>query len=180
MARRSKIFEVKNWFDIIIAGLVMIFFSILTSNQSRRSFSNLGKTENIMNKSLKTFGYGQLKTDPCNVTINLPYFENENGNSLGGQQLFFLETSGARGLSGRQVCSVESAALHSQIGRIHLLFKSTQIDLNKRKSMCELYHNYKNVHFYTLNFTRLFEQTPVEGIEKRIRMFPCPILILLS
>ncbi|XP_075262031.1 lactosylceramide 4-alpha-galactosyltransferase-like [Convolutriloba macropyga] len=91
-----------------------------------------------MNKSLKTFGYGQLKTDPCNVTINLPYFENENGNSLGGQQLFFLETSGARGLSGRQVCSVESAALHSQIGRIHLLFKSTQIDLNKRKSMCEL------------------------------------------
>ena len=161
----SSLFD-KNRIYLILIAFIIFIFSSISLRQSGGTFYSLNFANNYSN--IDNFYTLKPSKHSCNVTINLPSFESDDGNSLSGQQVFFLETSGARWLSGRQVCSVESAALHSQIGRIHLLFKSTQIDLNKRKAMCELYHSYKNVHFYTLNFTRLFEQTPVEGIEKRI------------
>ena len=46
----------------------------------------------------------------CNILVPLPFY---NGTSEESDQLFFLETSGKSYLSGRQACSVESAALYS-------------------------------------------------------------------
>ena len=82
-------------------------------------------------------------------------------------QVFFLETSGRAFLNGRQSCSVDSAAINS--GLIpKVILRSPILNLSASYSMCQLYHNYKNVEFYTIDFEDLFKDTPVEGIMSQI------------
>ncbi|XP_075261006.1 lactosylceramide 4-alpha-galactosyltransferase-like [Convolutriloba macropyga] len=100
----------------------------------------------------------------CNILVPLPFY---NGTSEESDQLFFLETSGKSYLSGRQACSVESAALYSGLP-IKVIIRNENLDLSISATTCHLYFNYTNVQFYTVNFTELFLDTPVAGIEERV------------
>ena len=100
----------------------------------------------------------------CNRNITLQEFNSSYSEKL---QVFFLETSGKTYLSGRQSCSIESAALQSGLVS-KVILRSSILDLSKSTSVCRLYYYYKNVEFYTINFSKLFENTPVVGIEKKI------------
>ena len=105
------------------------------------------------------------KVNPkCSKIITLNLFNEENSQQ---NQAFFLETSGKNSLGGRQSCSIESAALASGLN-LKVILKSFTLDLSKCRSLCDLYWNYKNVQFFTINFTKLFTDTPVEGIENQV------------
>ncbi|XP_063714638.1 alpha-1,4-N-acetylglucosaminyltransferase-like isoform X2 [Symsagittifera roscoffensis] len=78
-----------------------------------------------------------------------------------------METSGKSYLDSRQSCSVESAALKSELIS-KVLFKSPTLDLSKSDSLCELYYNYDNVEFYTTDLGELLRGTSAEGLEERV------------
>ena len=75
-------------------------------------------------------------------------------------QVFFLETSGRSFLKGRQVCSIESAAVNSGLVA-KVILRSPYLDLSKSKSFCDLYYGYTQVEFYTINYVELFRQVAV-------------------
>ncbi len=102
----------------------------------------------------------------CNQMVQLQNFTYSNVET---HQVFFLETSGRPFLSGRQSCSIESAARNSQLTS-KVIFMSSFLNLSTSYSFCQLYHAYRNVEFYTINYEKLFEDTPVEGILSRIEL----------
>ena len=102
--------------------------------------------------------------ETCSKIVKLRDFESYDSSE---HQAFFLETSGKPFLAGRQACSVESAALKSNL-TLHVIFKSETLDLSKSKSLCDIYFKYKNVNYYSADFEKVFSGTPVEGIKKRI------------
>ena len=48
---------------------------------------------------------------------------------------------------------------------IKVIIRNENLDLSISATTCHLYFNYTNVQFYTVNFTELFLDTPVAGIE---------------
>ena len=89
----------------------------------------------------------------CNKIIHLSKFNRSQSQE---DQLFFLETSGKTFLDARQSCSVESAALKSGLV-CKVLLKSETLNLSKSESVCELFYNYDNVQFYTIDFGELLK-----------------------
>ena len=93
-----------------------------------------------------------LKRRSCNMQIILPLFNESHSEKL---QVFFLETSGRPYLKGRQVCSVESAAMKSGL-IAKVILKSSYLDLSKSSSLCDMFYGYSNIEFYTMDYMELF------------------------
>lgn len=93
----------------------------------------------------------------CRKNITLPYFDTSSSEKY---QVFFLETSGWSYLKGRQVCSIESAATKSGLVS-KVIIKSSYLDLSKSRALCDVYHNYEYVDFYTINNVDLFRRVAV-------------------
>ena len=102
----------------------------------------------------------------CDKNITLSKFTHEDSES---NQLFFLETSGRTFIKGRQMCSIESAALMSEL-KLKIILKSPVLDLSKSRSLCHIFYSYDNVGFYSLDFKDLLRDTPAEGLEVKCRI----------
>ncbi len=100
----------------------------------------------------------------CNRTIGLEYFTEKHSRE---NQIFFLETSGKNYLTGREICSVESAARSSNL-TVQVLMFSKSVNLTVANGSCQVYHGYNNVNFYWVNLSKEVEETPVEGIQQRL------------
>ncbi len=126
---------------------------------------------------LNKYGFRPPKQNiNCNRTVKLQHFTKFNVET---HQVFFLETSGRPFLSGRQSCSIESAARNSELTS-KVIFKSSFVNLLTSYSFCQLYHAYPNVEFYTIDYEMLFEDTPVEWILSRINFAAIHKLTYLS
>ncbi|XP_075253395.1 lactosylceramide 4-alpha-galactosyltransferase-like [Convolutriloba macropyga] len=147
---------------VVVLTALYELYNVLYSAKLQPQYQILFVNHTNDNSSRKNFA--TVAERNCSAKINLPVFDKRHSEKL---QVFFLETSGRPYLKGRQVCSVESAAIKS--GLISkVIMKSSYLDLSKRKSFCDLFHNYKNVQFYTINYEELFRNTPVEGITGRL------------
>ena len=138
----------------ILLAYYQLFYSPNIHPQPQYNISTVNQTnDNCKRKNLTT----AVEERNCSVKIKLPDFYKHHSQKM---QMFFLETSGRPFLKGRQVCSVESAAIQS--GLISkVIMRSSYLDLSKRKSFCDLFHNYKNVQFYTINYEELFRLATV-------------------
>ena len=79
--------------------------------------------------------------------------------------MYFIETSDRSWLTPREACSLESAALMSNL-RINIIFTSSFLDLHDN-STCYLYQTVPNIHFYTVKLKDAFDDTPLERIYQR-------------
>ena len=149
---------------VIVLVLVVFLFHFCLFDQKIFTLSLLGFST-IDSKS-PTFPVYDVVNPQCQKYITLEPFTSSNSED---HQAFFLETSGKSYLTGRQACSVESAAKASGLS-LKVIFKSRYVDLAKSKSFCDLYLIYQNVQFYTIDFGELFENTPVVGIEKKVEI----------
>ena len=90
----------------------------------------------------------------CHLNITLPFFDQSKSEKY---QAFFLETSAKPYLNGRQVCSIESAVRNSDL-TCKVILRSAYLDLSHNQSLCDLYYDYPNVEFYTIDYNELFRQ----------------------
>ena len=140
---------------VVVLTALYELYNVLYSAKLQPQYQILFVNHTNDNSSRKNFA--TVAERNCSAKINLPVFDKRHSEKL---QVFFLETSGRPYLKGRQVCSVESAAIKS--GLISkVIMKSSYLDLSKRKSFCDLFHNYKNVQFYTINYEELFRLATV-------------------
>ena len=79
--------------------------------------------------------------------------------------MYFIETSDRSWLTPREACSLESAALMSNL-QVNIIFTSSFLDLHDN-STCYLYQTVPNIHFYTVKLKDAFDDTPLERIYQR-------------
>ncbi len=101
---------------------------------------------------------------PWSYTVEIPPFEEFVSTY---HQMFFVETGDRTFFKGRECCSIESAAINSQLSQIVIVMTSKTLDLHLSNCTRNIYERYPNVKFYTSTFAKVFKGTFVEGQEKR-------------
>ncbi len=82
-------------------------------------------------------------------------------------QMFFVETGERTFFKGRECCSIESAAIKSQLSQILIVMTSKVLELHLSNCTRNIYEKYPNVKFYTTTFGKVFNGTAIEGQERR-------------
>lgn len=101
-------------------------------------------------------------TWPCPIPVSsIPLLDKNQQDSRGGNQGFFLETSGSGVLSIRQACAVESLAYQNPNLTVYVLFIDAQINANSTIA-AQLTSHYKNVHLITVHLDDYLASTSLE------------------
>lgn len=82
-------------------------------------------------------------------------------NVIKGNRIFFHETSGTNYLNFRQLCAVESAALHNPDRPIQVFLHTTQ-QVNPCSAWLDIIRKYSNIEILLLNETAFFSGTLLE------------------
>ncbi|XP_075263572.1 uncharacterized protein LOC142355229 [Convolutriloba macropyga] len=131
------------------------FFTIFYLNQ----FPNASKSG--------TQFANQYHKNLCGKIIKLPVFPYHNPNK--NHQVFFVESSPGRKMTGRVMCAFESAL---RVGKlpVKVLIRSTQTLKIDHPALCDLVQEFypDKLSFYNVEIPELFAGTPLDGIVERL------------